>query len=200
VIASAVTTLTRLIVGANVRGLEHVDSASPRVFFANHTSHLDALVVWTSLPQPVRARTRPVAARDYWGATAFRRLLAERVFHAVLIERKEVRRSANPLAAMVEVLARGESLILFPEGTRGDGERIGPFKSGLFHIARERADVDLVPVHIDNLNRVLPKGEFLPVPMLACITFGPALRLRDGEAREAFLQRAEDCVRALSTP
>lgn len=199
-IASAVTTLTRLIVGANVRGLQHVDSAGPRVFFANHTSHLDALVVWTSLPSAVRARTRPVAARDYWGATAFRRLLAERVFHAVLIERKEVRRSANPLAAMVDVLARGESLILFPEGTRGDGERIGPFKSGLFHIARERADVDLVPVHIDNLNRVLPKGEFLPVPMLACITFGPALRLRDGEAREAFLHRAEDSVRALSTP
>jgi 1-acyl-sn-glycerol-3-phosphate acyltransferase len=100
---------------------------------------------------------------------------------------------------MLAVLDRGESLIVFPEGTRGDGERIGPFKGGLFHLARHRPDADLVPVHIDNLSRILPKGEFLPLPLLACISFGPALHLAPDETRAAFLRRAEEAVRSLRT-
>ena len=196
-ISDAVAWLVRLLTGARVRRVGEVRANGPAIYFANHTSHLDALVLWASLPPAIRARTRPAAARDYWGGSAFRRFLAERVFHAVLIERKEVRRDANPLEVMLAVLDRGDSLILFPEGTRGDGESIGPFKSGLHHLARDRPAVALVPVHIDNLNRILPKGEFLVVPLLSCISFGPPVKLEAGESRETFLRRAERAVREL---
>lgn len=196
-IAGCVATLSRVIAGANVRWVDVPRSAGAKVYFANHSSHLDTLVLWAALPRELRERTRPVAARDYWGATGARRWLAESVFRAVLIERKEIRRTSNPLVQMLAVLERGESLIVFPEGTRGDGQRIGPFKGGLYHLARHRPEADLVPVHIDNLNRILPKGEFLPLPLLSCISFGPALHLEHDEPREVFLRRAEDAVRGL---
>jgi len=196
-IADVVAALSRTIAGANVRWVDAPRAAGSKVYFANHSSHLDTLVLWAALPRELRERTRPVAARDYWGATGLRRWLAQSVFRAVLIERKEIRRETNPLEPMLAVLERGESLIVFPEGTRGDGERIGPFKGGLYHLARHRPDADLVPVHIDNLNRILPKGEFLPLPLLSCISFGPALRLVPDEPRDAFLRRAEDAVRGL---
>jgi 1-acyl-sn-glycerol-3-phosphate acyltransferase len=196
----AIAYLVRVLTGARVRWLAPPRNGTPKVYFANHTSHLDALVLWASLPAALRERTRAAAARDYWGAGRVRRFLAQRAFHAVLIERKEVRREANPLAALLEVLERGDSLILFPEGTRGDGERIGPFKGGLYHLARHRPDVELVPVHIDNLNRILPKGEFLVLPLLSCIRFGAPLALEQGESRERFLERAENAVRDLREP
>ncbi len=196
-ISGAIAWLARLFTGARVRWVGGPHENGPAIYFANHTSHLDALVLWASLPPMLRARARPAAARDYWGASVFRRFLAEKVFHAVLIERKEIRRDANPLEAMFAALDRGDSLILFPEGTRGDGVAIGAFKSGLHHLARGRPEVALVPVHIDNLNRILPKGEFLAVPLLSCISFGARFRLEDGESREQFLRRAENAVREL---
>ena len=193
----AIAFLVRALTGAQVRWLARPTNNGPKVYFANHTSHLDAIVVWASLPASLRERTRPAAALDYWGDGRLRRFFAQRAFRAVLIERKDVRRDSNPLEALLDVLERGDSLILFPEGTRGDGERIGPFKGGLYHLARHRPDVELVPVHIDNLNRILPKGEFLVLPLLSCIRFGAPLRLENGENREIFLRRAEDAVRRL---
>ena len=143
-----------------------------RVYFANHTSHLDFVVLWAVLPRVVRRCTRPVAARDYWERGPLRRWLARRVFRAVLIEREHITQSCNPLEPLAEALRAGESLILFPEGTRHCGPDIGEFKSGLYHLLRVATDAEAVPVYIENLNRVLPKGETLLVPFLCSVTFG----------------------------
>lgn len=196
--------LIRFLTGAQARW-KGTDPARPdgsvpqRVFFANHTSNLDAPVIWASLPTEVRRVTRPVAARDYWDAGPVRRWLANRVFRALLIERKKVTKSNNPLVAMEAALAAGDSLILFPEGGRAadDDPEPGEFKAGLWHLARRRPDVELVPVFLENLNRILPKGDFVVVPLLAAVTFGTPVRVADGEDKPTFLARAREAVAQL---
>jgi 1-acyl-sn-glycerol-3-phosphate acyltransferase len=188
----------RLFTGARARGAaEAWKTEGARVFFANHTSNLDFVALWAVLPPALRRRTRPAAARDYWTGGAVRRWLAERVFRAVLIERKQVTRANNPIEQMVPVLEAGDCLIIFPEGGRFEGAELAPFKSGLFHLASRCPAAELVPVYIENLNRVLPKGEVLALPLLCAVTFGEPMRLVPGETRDGFLARAREAVRAL---
>ncbi|HEX8323204.1 MAG TPA: lysophospholipid acyltransferase family protein [Tepidisphaeraceae bacterium] len=194
--------LLRLLTGVRARfdGFDP-DAASPkcgRIFFANHTSHLDAAVIWAALPRNLRKITRPVAAADYWSA-GVRRWIADHVFRALLVERKKVTRANNPLAAMEAAVLAGDSLIIFPEGTRADCDaaELNEFKPGLFHLARKCSDLEFVPVYLENLNRILPKGDFLLIPLLATAYFGPPLRLGAGEDKCAFLDRAKAAVEAL---
>jgi 1-acyl-sn-glycerol-3-phosphate acyltransferase len=172
----------------------------PAVFFANHSSHLDFVVIWAALPRAWRRRTRPVAGRDYWLRDPLRRCIAGRLFRAVLIERLHVTAAANPLTAMTAALDAGDSLIVFPEGTRSPDGRLQDFKAGLYHLARARPQVPLVPVYLDNLNRILPKGELAPVPFIARLMAGPPIHWEPEEARTAFLLRARDAVQSLHHP
>ena len=167
------------------------------MYFANHTSHLDALVLWASLPSEVRNLTRPVAAKDYWEKGWVRRWLATRVFDALLIDRKEIKVHQSPVDLMLKAIGDTQSLIVFPEGHRNTAEDLDEFKSGLYYLAKKRPDLELVPVHLDNMNRVLPRGEFLPVPLLSCITFGPPMWLLNQEPKTDFLRRAREAVRRL---
>ena len=186
--------LTRLISGANVRWAGCSPDVRQRVYFANHTSHLDAAVVWASLPTEVRVLTRPVAARDYWIKGKIRPYLAGKVFNCVLIEREKISAHDNPIDQLVVALGQKYSLIIFPEGTRSLSGDIGAFKSGIYHLAKRRPDIEFIPVLIDNLNRVLPKGEFLAVPLLSSVSFGAPLHLDANETKPAFLERARAAV------
>ena len=173
---------------------------APCVFFANHSSHLDFATIWAALPQAQRARVRPVAGRDYWEKTPARRWLAGRVFRAVLIERQKVTVATNPLAPMVAALDAGASLIVFPEGTRSPDGKLQPFKSGLHHLVRARPTTPLVPVLLDNLNRILPKGDILPVPLVATLSVGAPLAFNPAESKSEFLARAEAALATLQRP
>jgi 1-acyl-sn-glycerol-3-phosphate acyltransferase len=188
-----VSLLARLMSGASVRWIDCQPDTCQRVYFANHTSHLDAVVVWSALPSSVRTLTRPVAAKDYWNRGLVRRHVA-RAFHALLIDRTEIKVHQSPVDLMLREIGDRYSLIVFPEGSRSAGDDIGPFKSGLYYLSKKRPDLELVPVHIDNLNRVLPRGEFLPVPLLSCISFGPPMWLEAGEPKAVFLERARQAV------
>lgn len=174
-------------------------SQVPCIYFANHCSHGDFILIWTVLPPRWRRRTRPVAAAEYWLKSPLNRFIGRDVFNAVLIERDRGARTSNPIAQMTDAIDAGSSLILFPEGTRNQtNEALLPFKSGLYHLAKARAEVPLVPVWIDNLNRVMPKGEFVPIPIICTVTFGAALRIEAGESKEAFLGRSQAALLALS--
>jgi 1-acyl-sn-glycerol-3-phosphate acyltransferase len=189
----SLATFVRLFTGAQARWVGCAPHPQQRVYFANHTSNLDFVLLWAALPNAIRARTRPVAAHDYWTASRHRLYLAEKVFNAVLIERKNVTRSNNPLHLMLGALDASDSLIIFPEGGRNpDG--VGEFKSGIYHLAKERPGVEFVPVWIDNLSRVLPKGEILPLPLLCSVTFGAPLQFDQAEGKSAFLERARRSV------
>jgi 1-acyl-sn-glycerol-3-phosphate acyltransferase len=194
--ASFLAWVARILTGARARWQGCAPVADQRVYFANHTSNLDFVLLWASLPDELRRKTRPVAGRDYWKG-GLREWLASRVFRAVLIERRTVTRDSNPLTPMLDTLRGGESLIIFPEGTRNPDGEVNPFRPGLFHIAKALPEIQLVPVFIENLNRVLPKGEILPVPMLCSVTFGEPLRLAQGEMKPDFLTRARDAMLAL---
>lgn len=201
VAATLLAALARVLAGAQVRWVGCHPEPCQRIYFANHTSHLDALVLWSALPRGLQALTRPVAAKDYWGTGNPRRYLATRVFNAVLLERvnlDDVGRRQQ-LDLLLEAMGDRYSLILFPEGTRGTGEEIAPFKSGLYHLALKRPDVELVPVYLDNLDRILPKGALIPVPLLSSVSFGSPLRVLPGEEKDAFLERAREAVRALES-
>jgi 1-acyl-sn-glycerol-3-phosphate acyltransferase len=195
--AALLAWIARAVSGARVCYAAEIPDRGPRVYFANHTSHLDFLVIWSSLPPAVRAATRPVAAADYWSRGRLRRHLAGYVFRAVLVAR-----GGGDLHAAVDAcaaaLAAGDGLILFPEGTRGSGESVAAFKPGLYHLCRSRPDAICVPVHLENLNRVLPKGEAVPLPLLSRVTFGAPIRLDADEDKRAFLTRARDALVALA--
>ncbi len=197
--ARLVAAAIRLLSGVRVAWHEALElDGRPRIFFANHMSHLDFIVIWSALPKPVRESTRPVAAKDYWERGRLRRCLSEKVFQAALVDRGRATRTANPIDEL-ETLITGDrsSIILFPEGTRGSGDEISPFKSGLYHLARRLPATPLVPVYLENLNRILPKGEVLPIPLLSRCLFGAPTRLGAGETRAAFLERARRSVLAL---
>jgi 1-acyl-sn-glycerol-3-phosphate acyltransferase len=186
--------LSRLVSGTRARWVGCEPHARQRIYFANHTSHLDTLVLWSALPSSLRPLTRPVAARDYWAASFARRFLAEKIFNAVLIDRTSADPDANPVLEMARAMGDRHSLIIFPEGTRSPTGEAGSFKSGLYHLARERTDVELVPVFMENLNRILPKGSFLPVPLLGGVIIGAPIRLDAGEEKFDFLARARMAV------
>ncbi|MGB8818120.1 MAG: lysophospholipid acyltransferase family protein [Rhizobiaceae bacterium] len=170
-----------------------------RVYFANHVSHGDFILLWTVLPQRMRRRTRPVAGSDYWLKSPIRAFIGRDVFNSVLIDRDPKTRTEDPVEKMVEALDDNDSLIVFPEGTRNSTDQpLLPFKSGLYHLAKERPAIDLVPVWIDNLNRVMPKGEFVPVPLICTVTFGAPIHVDEGEEKDAFLARASAALLALA--
>ena len=188
--------IAKLVSGVSPRWVDSQPDTCQRVYFANHTSHLDALLIWSSLPRHVRALTRPVAAKDYWERGAVRRHFAK-VFNALLIDRKQIKVHRSPVDLMIREIGTTYSLIVFPEGSRNTTDEIGEFKSGLYYLNKKRPDLELIPVYMNNMNRILPRGEFLPVPLLSCVTFGPPIWLEHGEPKTEFLERAREAVRRL---
>ncbi len=188
--------LIRVLSGCTVRRFPELPKGKPIVFFSNHTSNLDFPVIWASLPREVRAITRPIAAKDYWTKNKLRRYLASKVFHAILIERRAVTRENNPMQEMKQVLSEGSNLIIFPEGTRSRTGEVGEFKSGLYHLARSTNETVFIPVLLNNLFRILPKGELFPLPLIATLIYGDPLYLDAGEHKDAFLQKAKSALLA----
>lgn len=199
--------LVRLLTGAQARWYGCPPKAEQRIYFANHQSHADLVLIWAALPQELRSITRPIAAKDYWTASRFKRWITTEVFNAIYVERGGAPAPAEegapapdpmaPLLPLIEALKSGDSIIIFPEGTRGHTGEPQKFKSGLFTLAQMFPEVVLVPAWIDNVQRVMPKGEIVPVPILCSVTFGAPIALEVDEERRAFLDRAREAVVAL---
>jgi 1-acyl-sn-glycerol-3-phosphate acyltransferase len=188
--------LIRVLTGAQARWWGCPPKAEQRIYFANHQSHADLLMIWAALPKELRRSTRAVAAREYWTQSPFRQWITSAVFNVIYVAR-ERNATEDPLEPLVEALAAGDSLILFPEGTRGHFDDPQAFKAGLYNLATKFPTVELIPAWIANLQRVMPKGEVVPVPVLCSVTFGAPLQVQAGEDCHAFLQRARQAVIAL---
>ena len=194
ILSQSLTLLMRVLVGAQPHWIGSRPSPALRIYYANHTSHMDTLALWCALPGDLRAKTRPVAASDYWSGAGLKSYLATRGFNALFIERDRDKRDGDPLEPLAQALAKGQSLIIFPEGTRRAQALPSPFKSGIFHLATKFPDAELIPVYLDNLYRSMPKGTYLPVPLTCSVRFGtPLTRIAD-ETKEVFLERARQAV------
>lgn len=183
----------RLLTGAQARWLGCPPKAEQRIYFANHQSHADLVMIWAALPEELRGKTRPIAAKDYWTQSPLRAWITREVFNAVYVDRARTDDS-DPLEPLMAALEQGDSIILFPEGTRGHAEEPQAFKAGLYNLARAYPHVVLVPAWINNVQRLMPKGEVVPVPILCSVTFGAPVALEPDEARGAFLTRARQAV------
>ena len=188
--------LVRVLTGSQARWHGCPPKAEQRIYFANHQSHADLVMIWAALPQELRSVTRAIAARDYWTKTPFKQWLTTEVFNVIYVSRDRTA-DEDPLEPLLAALANGDSIILFPEGTRGHAEEPQAFKAGLYNLATKFPSAVLVPAWINNVQHVLPKGEVVPVPVLCSVTFGAPLRLEEGEDRATFLKRAREAVMAL---
>ena len=200
----ALAGLARLITGAQGHWYGAPPKAEQRIYFANHQSHFDWVLIWAVLPDDLRTVTRPIAARDYWTSSPLKHWITREIFNAVYVSRTRPKNAPghgaddeDPLDPLMEALRNGDSLVIFPEGTRGNQADPAPFKAGLFHLAEAFPEVQLIPAWIDNVQRVMPKGEVVPVPILCSVTFGKPLALLPGEDKRVFLERARDAVIAL---
>jgi 1-acyl-sn-glycerol-3-phosphate acyltransferase len=191
------SSIARLITGAQGHWYGSPPKAEQRIYFANHQSHFDWVLIWASLPHDLRAQTRPIAARDYWTSSPLKHWITREVFNAVYVSRVRTD-DEDPLEPLADALRNGDSLVIFPEGTRGNKGEPQPFKAGLYHLAEQFPDVQLIPTWIDNVQRVMPKGEVVPVPILCSVTFGAPMTLAAGEDKRVFLDRARSAVLALS--
>lgn len=191
--------VARAVTGVRAIWRDSAPLDTQRVYFGNHSSHADFVLIWSSLPPRIRAHTRPVAGADYWLQGALRSYIGTKVINAVLVERDRQPGAPDAITIMVDAVDAGASLIIFPEGTRNTTDEILlPFKSGIYRLAIERPHLEFVPVWLENLNRVMPKGEVVPIPLLCTATFGAPLQLTPGEAKDAFLERARAALLALA--
>lgn len=196
-LAAVLCGVMRTLVGAHAHWQE-APTPARSIYFANHTSHMDTLAIWAALGPRLRPHARPVAARDYWDKGALRRYVARRVLNVVFVERHKESREGDPLAPLAAALDEGSSLIIFPEGTRGTGPLPSAFRSGLYNLAVRFPDARLMPVYLENMHRAMPKGSFMPVPVICTVRFGAPLGRIADETREAFLERARAAVVALA--
>ncbi|MEN3336271.1 MAG: hypothetical protein V7641_5636 [Blastocatellia bacterium] len=184
-----------LFIGLRVRGREHLPRAGQFILVANHSSHLDTASLLTLFRLTHLRHIRPVAAADYFERNFFVSLLTKTFFNILPIARRGITAENNPLTHMQQALAAGDSLIIFPEGTRGTGAEIGPFRSGIAHLVAKLPDVPVVPASLANMGRRLPKGEIIPVPFFCEIRLGEPLLL--GGNRQQIISTLEEAVRAL---
>lgn len=188
--------LIRALTGAQARWQGCPPKAEQRIYFANHQSHADLVLMWAALPAELRSITRPIAAKDYWTKTPFKKWITTAVFNAIYVDRIKTSEQ-DPLEPLIDALENGDSIILFPEGTRGNQDEPQNFKSGLFNLAQKFPNVVLVPAWINNVQRVMPKGEVVPVPILCSVTYGAPITIENGEDRAHFLIRARQAVISL---
>lgn len=224
VVSSVLVSICRFLTGIRAKQTSPIAKDTPCIYYANHSSHLDGLVIWSCLTPNIRPYVHPVAAEDYWNKNRLRRYLSRRIFRAILIPRHATKMNfteensqdekipnqimdrntsstsnkVNALAIMQDILDQGESLIIFPEGTRGNGESIQDFKAGLWHLSRKNPNVQLVPIYLENLNRVLPKGSHLVAPVICSAIFGaPIASTHENESKQEFLIRAKSALEEL---
>jgi len=189
--------VVHLFLGMNVRNREKLPTTGPVILVANHNSHLDTMVLMSLLPLKQLPITRPVAAMDYFMKNKALAWFASRIIGIIPLQRKvRAEQGKHPLDGCFQALEKNNILILFPEGSRGQPEKLSGFKSGIAHLAERFPQVPVVPVFMHGLGKSLPKGEALLVPFICDIFVGDALHWTGN--RTSFLQTLDASMEELA--
>ena len=165
-----------LWLGLNVRHRERLPARGPAVVAANHNSHLDTLTLFTLFPLGLIARVHPVAAADYFTSNPWIAWFSRNVVGIIPVVRGSAKKGIDPLQECHDALRRGEILIIFPEGTRGEPEQMAAIKSGIWHLGRQCPQATVVPVFMHGLGRSMPKGSIIPLPLFVDVYVGHPLQ------------------------
>jgi len=200
-----------LWLGLTVRHRQRLPRQGPAVIIANHNSHLDLLVLLTLLPLSRIPQVRPVAAADYFFRNRGLRFIAVWFLGLIPVLRGKTPRrdrsdpvianqtlgeGAHPLAGCRQALAKGEIIILFPEGTRGEPEVLSRLKPGLWHLLKSQPEIPVIPVYLQGLGKSMPKGEWIPIPFFVDAYVGRPLPYDSDKGR--YLQVLENCFAVLA--
>ncbi|HEX7765743.1 MAG TPA: lysophospholipid acyltransferase family protein [Nitrospira sp.] len=188
--------LVLIVIGLNIRHRARIPLKGPAIVVSNHNSHLDTLVLMTLLPWPLLRQLRPVAAKDYFLSNRVLAWFALNIMHIIPLEREIIDRHQDPLAACSEALQNGDILILFPEGSRGDPEQMGTFKTGIAHLAKRNPEVPIIPIFLHGLGKALPKGEAILVPFFCDVFIGESISW-SGD-RTSFMTSLEQGIKTLA--
>lgn len=195
--AVVVRPLMVVALGTNVRRVELLPDQGPAIIVANHNSHLDVFALMNVLGLHRLSQVRPVAAADYFLVRPLRRWFATRIVGIIPIDRKKSRREdgKHPLEPISEVLRDGGIVLLFPEGTRGEPEKMDEFQTGIAHLAKRHPDVPIIPVFMHGLGKALPKGEALLVPFFCDMFIGEPLPA--GLSKAELMKRLDQSMKQL---
>lgn len=186
----------RIIVGVKFDKTDFLKELNQFVIVANHNSHLDTITLLAALPASIIHKVKPVAAGDYFGKNRFTKALSSYFINAVLIDRKGMKENPEnaPIPRMIEELQIGNSLILFPEGTRGNPEELQPFKRGIGLVLSKKSEVPYIPAFLTGMGKNLPKGGFIPVPFNSTVRFGKPCLVKSDDSKEIIIQMQQDIL------
>ena len=195
--ALVVRPLALIVIGLNVRHRQRLPKSGPALIVANHNSHLDTLVLISLFPLQALPHIRPVAAVDYFLRNQVLAWFALNIIGIVPLPRALKASAGDPLAGASAALEQDTILILFPEGSRGEPERLSRFKSGVAHLARRHPTLPVVPIFLHGLGKSLPKGEALLVPFFCDVFVGPALHWHGD--KHTWMAELDSSMQALAT-
>ncbi len=181
--------ITRLCCGIIIRNENNDFKQANVVYYANHTSHFDLLVVLSALKRPQRRNLHPIAAKEYWGKNWIRRFISLHVLDAIFIDRRHPQRAKQTFNVIHDKLNAGQSILVFPEGTRHETDVHPEFHNGIYLIAKMRPETLFIPIYLKGFDRTLPKGEYLPAPNMGEITFRQGLQILPNDTKQTFTER-----------
>lgn len=194
--------LIALVLGLNIRSSERLPLNGPAIIAANHNSHLDTLTLMSLWPLNYLHRVRPVAAADYFLTNAKLAWFSLNIMHIIPIDRQRKDKTADPLAEPTEALAKDEILVLFPEGSRGEPEKLSAFKSGVARLVERHPEAPIIPIFMHGLGKALPRGDFLLVPFFVDVIVGEPIYWRGTvrETMDAYEAAMRDLAQQLDVP
>jgi len=201
VIVAIARPIARVFTGADIVGREKLPLKGPAILVANHASHVDTVLLLTIYPSKALDRVRPAAAADYFLKGRLMSWFSRNILAIVPVARDRAGSGEDVLAPAREALAAGDIVLIFPEGTRGDGEEMSKLKSGVARLAAAFPEAPVTPIWLQGAGRVLPKGAHVPVPLNCTVLVGEAIRW--GGDRAAFMEEmrvALEALKALAPP